>query len=170
MDTNYTTIYLNSSGDLVTGPINTNAASPDFNPVGAGMAGDFTTQLTTPMILKGKWECVLVSAAFMRPKVVPRSVFIYLDFLDLSVVGSNEEQYLFVTEPILTTAPTDLTPFSVKHTTTVVQWKPVNKMQIQSIRCRIVDTTGQSIPNFHTHFGDGFPSSVQFILRQVADE
>lgn len=157
MDVNYETVLLNSGGPGVTGP--------------AGFkAGDFTTQLSQAMILNGTWEACLVEVVFRNPfhgvtGLTPVSIYVLCDMLDNSYVANNQQPLLFATRPI---GPDDPLYISIQHTSTITQWKRINRQNVQSIRIIVQDSTGNII-NDAPAGQPAFATTVQFIMRQTSD-
>lgn len=133
----------------------------------SGNAGDFTIfGVDLQLEPDGVYECALVDCSFPNPKngTSPITCFVFLDFLEYAVLGSNRFQLLYKTQPINTSQGT-LPVYYEKETGTIQQWRQVQRKDISSVRVQIQTSTGQNVATV------GPPNTfsiVQVCIRRIA--
>jgi hypothetical protein len=138
--------------------------SGDIN--ASGNAGDFTVYgVDLSLEQDGMYECALIDCSFPNPQTTatPLTCFIFLDFLDYGIVGSNRSQVLYRTQP-LTSSQTSVKVYYEKETGTIQQWRNVQRKDINSVRVQIQTSTGVNVASLgpaNTY------SIVQVCLRRV---
>lgn len=132
----------------------------------SGNAGDFTIYgVDLQLEQEGEYECALVDCSFPNPQTtsVPITCFIFLDFLEYGVVGSNRTQILYKTQPVASTQTT-LKVYYEKELGTIQQWRKVQRKDINSIRVQIQTSTGANVATLGP--SNTF-SIVQVCIRRV---
>jgi hypothetical protein len=113
----------------------------------SGNAGDYTIYgIDLQLEPDGVYECALIDASFPNPKngIAPITCFVFLDFLEYAILGSNRYQLLYKTQPI-TESQGILPVYYEKETGTIQQWRQVQKKDINSVRVQIQTSTGVNV-------------------------
>jgi hypothetical protein len=124
----------------------------------SGKPSDFTVRLAIPITLTGRWEAICKSVSFPKPKG-NNSVFVYLDSLEDSSIGSQAAPLLMRTRPIRSD---DESVVFIEETSTVLAWKQVRDTVLQTLHFRIEESDGTPVPNKAY-------SIVELALRKVSD-
>ncbi len=133
----------------------------------SGNAGDYTIfGVDLQLEPDGVYECALVDCSFPNPKTgtSPITCFVFLDFLEYAVLGSNRFQVLYKTQPINTSQGT-LPVYYEKEIGTIQQWRQVQRKDINSVRVQIQTSTGQNVATVGP--ANTF-SIVQVCIRRIA--
>ena len=135
-------------------------ALPSGDPNASGTASDFTIfGVDLSLDPEGSYECALIDCSFPNPyQGTPVSVFILVDFIEYQFVGSNKLQVLYKTSPISSFSQT---LYYEKEQGTIVQWRQLQKHDINNVRVQVQTSTGASVPN------SGF-SIITLAIRRVA--
>lgn len=107
----------------------------------------------------GEYECALIDISFGNPGMTNNSVYVFLDFLDYSFIGTNQFQVLYKTEP-MTTDPGMKPLFYEKETGSIIQWHKVAKKNISSVKVTVQQSTGDPIDI-------GFFTTLTIVIRRV---
>ena len=133
---------------------------PSGDPSAIGDSSEYTLpNINLHLEREAHYECALIDVSFGNPGITNNSVYILLDFLEYSYIGSNQFQVLYKTEPMIFDQATKPLYYE-KEKGTIIQWHKVTNNNINSIKVTIEQSTGEPIDN--SQF-----STITILIRRI---
>jgi hypothetical protein len=133
---------------------------PSGDPSAIGDAGNWILpNINLELDPQGEYEAALIDISFGNPGVTFNSVYVFLDFLDYSFIGSNQYQVLYKTAP-MTWEPSAVPFYYEKETGTIHQWHKIIKKSINSVKCTVQQSTGDPV-------NTGYFTTITLAIRRI---